>query len=89
MGPMASWFFQMNPIKSQFGLNTALSPHPISDELPAPADDLTVYSSSSLGTHTRFNSPLANSCASFRLSRRSVLTRWSHATAACGGLSDK
>ena len=32
----------MDPIKSQLRLDTALGPDPVSDELPAPADDLTV-----------------------------------------------
>jgi hypothetical protein len=32
----------MNPIKTQLRLDAALRPHPVSDELPAPADDLAV-----------------------------------------------
>ena len=32
----------MNPIKSQFCLDAALGPHPVTDELPASADDLAV-----------------------------------------------
>jgi len=32
----------MNPIESQLRFNAALGPHPVSDELPTPADDLTM-----------------------------------------------
>src|SRR5271157_3411276 len=32
----------MNPVKSQFCFDAALGPHPVSDELPASADDLAV-----------------------------------------------
>jgi hypothetical protein len=42
LGPSSSWFFQTNPEKTQLCLDSALGPHPVPDELPAPTDDLAV-----------------------------------------------
>jgi hypothetical protein len=42
LGPSASRFFQVYPVKSQLRLDAALGPYPIPDQLPAATDDLTV-----------------------------------------------
>jgi hypothetical protein len=40
LGPSALWYFQINAVKTQLYLNTALNPHPVSGELWAPGTAL-------------------------------------------------